>query len=365
MIFHRSLVREFGALAAAVGLVLLAIILTTLLIRLLGKAADGAAVAEGVLALLGFSALNYLPVILSLTAFVAVLLTLGRSYADSEMVVWFSSGLSLTAWLKPVLYFSLPLALLVAGLSFGLAPWAQRQAAEYQHQLESRDEVAGVAPGVFRESRRADRVFFVENLSPEQNVISNVFVQSMQSGKLGVMVAQRGRQHVDATGDKFLVLENGRRYEGTPGSADYRIIDFLTYTMRIEQQEATRTMLPVKSMPTRMLWQNPTPANLAELHWRIGLPISMVLLTLLAIPLSFVNPRSGRSLNLLAAILIYMIYSNLLSIFQAWVAQEKISSLVGLWPVHGVMALVVFALFYRRIGSNGVVQFLRRQRAAG
>ena len=348
MIFRRSLVREFSALGTSVGIVLLAISLSTLLIRLLGQAAAGALQAEGVIAFLGFSALNYLPVLLSLTLFIAVLMTLTRWYSESEMVVWFSAGLGLSRLIRPVLYFALPIALVTALLSMGLSPWALRKSAEYQRQLESRDDVATLAPGVFKESRYADRVFFVDNLSRDEAIVSNVFVQSVQQQRLGVMVAKEGSQHVEKNGDKFLVLDKGRRYEGTPGMADYKTIDFERYAVRIEPYEAKLQPPSPKSLTTGALVKQPTPQNLAELHWRLGLPISIIVLGLLAIPLSYVNPRSGRSMNLIVALLIYITYSNLLSIFQAWTAQGRLSPAVGLWPVHSGVVLFAIILVLRR-----------------
>jgi len=345
LIFERSLIREFSLVALAVVAVLLALILTRLLILLLGKAAGGEVLAEAVIGLIAFGILTYLPLLLSIAAFVAVLLTLTRSFRDSEMTVWFTAGLSIAAWVRPVLRFALPIALVCAVLSLAIAPWSQAQSREYQRLLESRDEVSAVTPGVFRESRQADRVFFVDKLSERDDVVNNVFVQSTQNNKLGVMVAQKGYIETADNGDRFVVLLNGRRYEGTPGTLDYRTADFDRYALRIEPKEARKETPPAKALGTLALLGNPSPHNVAELHWRVALPLSVVLMALLAVPLSFVNPRSGRSWNLVLAVLAYALYNNLLSIFQAWTAQGKIPAWLGLWPVHlAVVALLAFLL---------------------
>jgi len=358
-LFRRSLLREFTSLAIGVCVVLLVISLTTLLIRLLGKAAGGSMQAEGILAFLGFTAINYLPIILSLTLFISVLMTLSRWYTDSEMIIWFSSGIGLVRWVRPVLYFTLPVALMISVLSFGLSPWALRQSAEYKRQLDSRDDVASLAPGVFKESKQADRVFFIDNLSENDAVINNVFVQSTQQERLGVMVAKQGVQKIEKNGDKFIVLENGRRYDGMPGTRDYKVMDFERYALRIEPYEAKIEAPSSKALTTPALLKNPTLPNIAELHWRIALPISVILLALIAIPLSFVNPRGGRSLNLINALLIYMIYSSLLSTFQVWVAQGKVSPEIGLWPVHGGVFVLVVVLFYKRTNiHSGILRLL-------
>jgi lipopolysaccharide export system permease protein len=353
-IFQRSLLREFGNLAVAVFATLFAITLTTQLIRYLGQAASGKLLSEAVLALLGFSALNYLPVLLSLTLFISVLMAISRSYRDSEMVIWFSSGLPLTAWVKPVLMFALPLVFVIALLSTFLAPWANQQSEAYRRQLDTRDEMSRIAPGVFRESSDAERVFFVEGVNGDAGSVQNVFVTTMQHGRLGVMVSRRGFEETAANGDRFIVLADGRRYEGNPGEAEYRVMEFKRYAVRIETREAKIGQIPARALSTQTLLQDPHAGNLAELLWRISLPLSALNLALLAIPLSFVNPRASRSANLVFALLTYMAYSNLISVSQAWVSQGKVSFHVGWWAVHLAMLLLLLALFYRRMKVSSV-----------
>ena len=349
MIFQRSLIREFSLIAIAVIGVLLAIILTRLLILLLGQAAGGEVLPEAVIGLIAFGILNNLPVLLSIAVFAAVLLALTRSYRDSEMTVWFTSGLSIAAWVRPVLQFSLPVALVCALLSLWISPWSQDRSVEYQRLLQSRDEVSSVTPGVFRESRSSDRVFFVDKISEGDAEVNNVFVQSTQNDRMGVMVAKRGFIETAENGDRFVVLLEGRRYEGTPGTLDYRTVDFDRYAIRIEPREAKREAPKNKAKDTMDLIREGTPPTAAELHWRIAQPLAVIIMGLFAIPLAFVNPRSGRSWNILLAVLVYALYSNLLSIFQAWTAQGKLPAWLGLWPVHLAMAGILLVLFSRQL----------------
>jgi lipopolysaccharide export system permease protein len=360
MIFRNALLRELVAMAVATFVVLLAIVITMLLVRFLGQAASGAITTAGVATLMGFATINYLPVLFSLTLFISVLMTLTRSYRDSEMVVWFSCGMSLTQWIRPVLTFAVPVVAIIALLSLVLSPWAVTNAEELRRQMDSRDDVSAVSPGVFRESRQSQRVYFVEEVSGSENLVANVFVSSVQHGKQGVMVAARGFQEITENGDRFLVLLNGRRYEGEPGSADYKIYEFERYAMRVDALEGRAARAPTtKALSTAALLRDPKPANLAELSWRAGLPTSALILTLLAIPLSFVNPRAGRSMNLVLALLIYMAYSNLLSITQAQIAQSRISLPLGLLGVHATMLVILLALFYRRLVVFSVFRLLR------
>lgn len=348
-VFDRALMREFASTGFFVFAILLAIIVLTQLIRLLGESVGGTLPVDAVIILLGFTALNYLPILLSISLFLSVLLTLTRSYSDSEMIVWFSSGVSLTRWIRPVMWYSLPVVSVIALLSLLLTPWAMSKTDEVRLKLESRDDVAVAAPGTFRESKQADRVFFLENVSPGNNQVGNIFVQSVQQGKIGTMVAKQGIQEIAPNGDKFIVLLNGRRHEGTPGQLDYKIVEFERYAMRVETVENKQQAPNSKAYSTLYLLKNRTSWNLSELNWRLGLPISALVLALLAIPFSFVNPRAGRSLNMIGALVLYMVYNNLITVINSWVGQEKVAAGVGLFGIHGVMFALMIALFYFRL----------------
>lgn len=348
-VFQRTLVREFANNGLLLFSVLVAIVVISQLIRFLGEAVSGRLAVDGVLALLGFSAMNYLPVLLSISLFLSILLTLSRSYRDSEMVVWFGSGIGLTSWIRPVLWYALPVASLIALLSLVLSPWALQKADEYKHGLESRDDVTAATPGTFRESKQADRVYFVDNAELGSNRVGNIFVQSEQNGKLGAMMAKQGLQETMPNGDRFLVLLKGTRYEGIPGQLDYRVVEFDRYAMRIDSVPAKQMLPNLNALSTVELWRNPSSWNLSQLEWRIGLPISAAILALLAIPLSYVNPRAGRSFNLVIAMVLYMMYTNMISVTNSWVGLGKISPALGLWGIHSLMVVIVVVLFYWRM----------------
>lgn len=358
-IFYWSLVREFASTGLLVSSILLGIVVFTQLIRFLGESVSGLLAVEGVMAMLGFSALNYLPVLLSISLFLSILLTLTRCYRDSEMVVWFSSGIGLTRWIRPVLGYAIPVSILIAMLSLVLSPWALSKADEYKRRLDSRDDVSAATPGAFRESKQADRVFFLEEVDTQKKRVGNIFVQSVQNGREGTMVAKEGYQETAQNGDRFLVMLNGTRYEGVPGQADFRIVEFDRYAMRIEAAELRQETPNLKAYSTLYLLQNPTSWNLAELEWRIGLPLSALILSLLAIPLSYVNPRAGRSLNLITAVVIYMFYNNMISVTNSWVGRGKLDATIGLLGIHLLMFIVLLVLFYHRASITAWRKFKR------
>ena len=353
MIFQRALKRELISTAAGVFMTLFTITITMMLIRILGQAAKGRVASDDVLALLGFTSLNYMPIILILTGFVSVLLVVTRSYQDSEMVVWFASGLSLTRWLRPVIEFAIPIVVLVTLLGFFATPWAYRQSAEFRERFEKREDIARISPGKFQESAAAQRVFFVEKMSDDMNKVKNVFINSTRNGNITTVVSKEGTIETNEKGEKFIVLDEGVRYEETPDQSGFRIMDFDKYTAYIASKvDMSGTNFSARSMTTMELLTDTDSYKQGELLWRIGLPLMAILLILLGIPLGFVNPRAGRSFNLIIAVLLYMTYSNLTSFMQAYVAQKKIMFGLAWWPLHLIVAFVIVLLFALRLGVN-------------
>lgn len=339
--------------AGATFTVLFSIFVTWTLITILGRAAGGKVASSDVVALIVFAVLGNLPTILILTAFIAVLAVVTRSYRDSEMVVWFASGQSLASWVRPVLTFGLPLVLLTGALSFVATPWAKMKSNEFIQRFEKREDLKKVAPGQFRESAGTNRVFFVEGGANATNDVQNVFVNTIEKGVNTVVVAKEGLIEPDGKGGQFLVLKNGRRYQGTPGQGDFQTMEFARYSMRVATKvPVLGADLPVDSMSTAALWLVPNRYTRAELLWRIASPVMCVLLMLLAIPLGFVNPRAGSSVNLILAVLIFFTYSNLVKLTEASVKQEKIAFAAGWWPIHLLVLLAVVGLFAWRLNVN-------------
>jgi len=353
MIFQRSLRRELASSAGATFTVLFTVMVTWSLINILGKAAGGRVASSDVVALIAFAALNYLPTILILTSFISVLAVVTRSYRDSEMVVWFAAGQSLVRWVRPVLGFGLPIVLLTGALSTFGTPWAKMKNAEYVQRFEKREDLKKVSPGQFRESASSNRVFFVEGVSGESAVVRNVFVNTNDAKGSTVVVAKEGAIEPDGKGGQYLVLKNGRRYQGVPGRADFQSMEFDRYSMRVATQGPELTgSLAVEAMPTLALLATDNQFTRAELLWRMSTPIMCFLLLLLAIPLGFVNPRAGSSANLMLAVLIFFTYNNLVKLAEASVKQGKAEFAMAWWPLHLVTALSVLALFAWRLNVN-------------
>ncbi|MBC3931447.1 LPS export ABC transporter permease LptF [Undibacterium curvum] len=353
MIFQRALRRELLSAAGAVLATLFVITVTWMLIRVLEQAAGGRVASADVLALIGFMSLMYLPILLILTGFIAVLLVVTRSYQESEMVVWFASGLSLTQWISPVIKFGFPIVALTAFLSFFASPWANRQSVEFEERFQKRSDIAKVSPGKFQESSASDRIFFVEEVAGDLSKVQNIFINTVKDGRSSVVVAKEGKIEIDKYGDKFLVMDRGRRYDGLPTAPDFQMMQFERYGVLVSSQSnALNSDNSAKSMPLSELLIQPDPHKQAELLWRISLPVMAAVLMLLAIPLGFVNPRVGRSANLIVALLATVFYLTMVNISQSLVLQGRAAFALGWWPVHASVAVLVWLLFVWRLKIN-------------
>lgn len=363
MIFKQALRRELSFTTGGVFLVLVTIMVTTLVIRILGYAANGAVNPEDALVLIALATLGYLAVLLTVSLFVATLIVLVRWYKDSEMIVWFASGLSISNLIRPILQFAAPLILIIALLALFVWPWANRESTLISQRFQQRDDVSMVSAGQFKESAKAERVFFIEELDVDKSEVKNIFVADSKNGRLSIAVSSTGYIQNSQNGEKSIVLHNGRRYEGQPTQPDFRILEFDEYSTKIRSKEALappprdrEKTLSELFDTSDQLTANP---NQAELLWRIGLPLMALGLVLIAIPLAYVNPRLGNYTAMFYAVLIYLIYSNLLNLTQNFVAQGKMSVFVGIWPIHLLALLIATVLIRNRI--NPSIKWWRRQ----
>lgn len=349
MLYQRAFAAELRGTAAAVFGTLFVISLSWALIRVLGQAATGKIDPQTVFVILGFALLNYTPIMLNLAVFAAVLLVLTRMYRDSEMAVWNASGISLTQWIPPVLRFVVPVVLLSAFVSFFVAPWANKQSAEYRDAFEKRDDLSRFAAGQFRESAAAQRVFFVGAADEARGEVKNVFIQTVNknSGR-SLVVADKGR--IETRGDqRYLILDSGRRYEVLDGSAELRLLEFGRYTIQIDSNPPPPADLNTpKNTQLHELVVRGDNNSRGELMWRISIPLIGLLLALLAVPLSYFNPRSGRATPFITALLVFVTYVNLLTLMQNRIAIGKTSFLEGTLLVHVLVLIVTIWLLWLR-----------------
>jgi lipopolysaccharide export system permease protein len=348
MLFDTTLRKELGRSFGATLIVIMTIVITMFLIRTLGQAAGGSVAAQDVALLLGYLALDNLPTMLSLSLFVAIVSTLTRMYRDSEMVIWFASGVGLFRFISPVLRLAAPLLLLIALLALFVWPWGNRQIAELKGRYERRSDVARVAPGQFQTSADGKRVFFIERDTGEGQSARNVFVLEKREGGESLTAARSGR--IEMQGDqRIVVLENGQRSDLDTASGERKLAQFQTYRIAVgESSTGSLDNLPAKARSTWELLTQPTPRHQGELTWRIGIAIGGINLVLLGIGLAAGNPRRAGSWNLLLALLAFVIYFNAVNLSQAWVSSSRLTIPGSLALVHGGAFVIALSLLWWR-----------------
>ena len=331
---------------------LFSVVVTIGLVTILGEAAGGKIDSRSVFELMAYSSFTNLPALLSLSIFIAVLMVMMRSWQDSEIPVWFSSGgLSLLRWIVPVLRFAMPMIILVGVISIAVTPWAKDQIERTAQQFEQRDDVNRIAPGRFIETMGGRRIFFIGGVSPDGSSVKNVFM-SEQNGESEIIVrAASGEVRTTDKGERYVVLKNGRRYDTSrTDDAAWRVTEFDTYEIRIgTRAEQAYISRDVETMTFEKLLDLDTSRAKAEIVWRLCWPLAAFNLALLAIPLSYTNPRAGRSMSLILAVLIFILYLNGISVAESWIKTEKVNWIVALVGLNGSVALVTALLFVRRV----------------
>jgi lipopolysaccharide export system permease protein len=352
MLFDSTLRRDLSRSFGATLVIILTIVITMMLIRTLGLAALGRVSPQDVALLLGYEALKQLPTMLALSMFISVVATLSRMYRESEMAIWFASGIGLARFVRPVLRTSWPVLLVVLLLALFVWPWVNQRSVELRDRFEKRSDLSRVAPGQFQSSADGKRVFFIERDAADERVGRNVFILSQLGDVESVTTAKTGRIVLENE-DRFLVLDRGQRNEQNMKTQEKTLSRFEGYKVLAgERVLASTEELPPKAMPTVDLLKAPKPAFQGELAWRLGLTLGGANLLLLAIGLSETNPRRASNWNLLFALLAFVVYYNIISLSQAWVASGKFTMGGALLAAHGGAFALAMGLIWWRDNAN-------------
>ena len=343
MLFQSSIRKELARSFGATLVVLVTVVMTIVLIRTLGLASRGSVNPQDVMLFMAYSALGRLPTILTLSLFIALVSTLSRMYRDSEMVVWFTSGQGLAGFLRPLFQFAWPVLLVITLTALFAWPWTNQQTRDMQNRYQQRGDLDRITPGQFQESSSGNRVFFIDREAGAAQSSNNVFIATSEKGKNAVTTAQSGR--IEQKGDaRFLMLSNGQRLENVIGQSALRISEFAEYGVRTGGADVLGAGFQEgKLLTTRALVKDPTSGNLGELAWRLGLALAAVNLVVLALALPSVNPRGGRSGNLIFVVLAFMVYNNLVNLGQGWIFVGLISFGNLLLALHGGVLLLALA----------------------
>jgi lipopolysaccharide export system permease protein len=363
-ILNRYIFREVVQTWLVVTGILLLILLTDQFARVLSDAAGADIPKDAIFAVLGYSSIQYLTILIPVGIFLSILLALARMYRDSEMAAIMACGIGNVSLYRPILLFAVFLSFLVGWLSLVAAPAAVREVARIENEARRFADLAMLEPGRFISFGRDNTIIYAEEVN-EDGTLENVFVQRREGERVTVVVAASAVQENDKeTNRKVLRFFNGERHEGVPGSKEFRVMKFAEHGIPFELNEGKQKDAKEETLTVAELLESGTPDDIAELQWRISVPLTLFMLTLIAVPLSRAPPRTGRYNNLIAGILIYVIYSNLLGASKVWVEQEVVPIWVGLWWVHlSFFVVAVFLLMrqnfvFRRLfkRSRGAVQ---------
>jgi lipopolysaccharide export system permease protein len=348
MLFDSTLRRDLARNFVATLVVILTLVLTIMLIRTLGQAAVGQVSPQDVVLLLGYIALGHLPTMMALSLFIAVVATLSRMYRESEMTIWFASGIGLTRFVRPVLRVAWPVLLAIALMALFVWPWQNQRAAELKERFERRSDLSRVAPGQFQTSSDGTRVFFIERDPIDASTGRNVFILSSTPQAETVTSARSGRIQMQGD-DRFLVLSRGQRNDEDLKTGEKTLARFESYRVQAGERVLSGVdNLPAKARSTLELLRQPSPLFQGELAWRLGLVLGGANLVLLGIGLSASNPRRANNWNLMFALMTFVVYYNLINLTQAWVAGSRVGMGTALMVAHGGAFLIgVWLLAWR------------------
>ena len=350
-LLNRYLLREVGQTWLAVTAVLLLILTTNQFAAVLGDAAASQIPRDAIVRVMGLTIVQYLTILVPLSFFLAIMLSLARLYHDSEMSAMMACGIGPVQLYRPLLMLGLLLAGAVAWLSLVASPAAVREVKELA-EMARRDASLGLLePGRFIRFGSSGAVMYAESLTGDQH-LHNVFVQRRVGERVEVILADEAWQVVTDGGNyREVIFARGRRYEGEPGEVRFRIVEFAEHGIPFVMPVAGRSALGPGEQMTAALLASDKPVDRAELHWRLAPALTLLVLTLIAVPLAKTEPRRGRFSGLAAAILVYVIYANLLAAGRGWLERSQVPELTGLWWVHALFLLVTGLMLLAQRGA--------------
>jgi len=344
-IFQKSIQKDLLRNFSGSTVILFTIVMTIMLIRIVGQAAKGQADPSELILLIGLNGIGNAAPILTLSLFISVIYTFSRMYLDSEMVIWFTSGFSLSKFLAPLVRFSWAIILLICLLTTWAWPWSNIQTQNLKDRFNNRTDIERVSPGQFQESKSNQTVFFVEKNQHSDGTAKSVFISKTEGDIETITTAQSGTTEF-LKSDKFLSLKNGQQTIINHRTGDFRVTEFQNFKFWLEPPgQNNATEMQSQMLSTSELFYSQDSINRGELFWRIGLCLAAINLTLLAVQLASVNPRVGRSYSLAMGILCFVGYYNMITVGKRLIADGTFSFSGMMLAIHGTASLIVLIWF--------------------
>ncbi len=359
-VFDRYLLREVIHGWLVVTVILWLILVSNRLVRYLGDAAAGEIPGSVVFKLLGLKMIWYLVHVVPFALALGVIIGLGRMYRDNEMTVMAACGVGPLHIYKPLMTFGVLVAVLLGWMSLYVSPAVEGMGLIMRAEAEQQADLTLLGAGRFNAVQHGRLTFYAERLSDDRRRMENLFIvvrdRFDKSKSQQVIKAKSAyRKRDEESGDNFLVLVDGYRYEGIPGMKNYRVMEFGEYGIRVDLPGVQNVTSKIIATPTAALIGSSDPEKRAELQWRLAMPVSVLVLLFLSVPLCKSSQRQGRYGRLVMAILLFVVYYNLLGAAKVWVEQEDVPASIGLWwvPVLTVMLALVLLNSDRLVNRLG------------
>jgi len=345
-IIDKYIARELISAFFSVLFVLLIIVLSTEVVHLLKWVTQGVIPLSAFLTYLINSLFEFGIILIPLSLLMGILMAFGRLYHDSEMAAIMSAGIGPMLWFRPLLLVAVPVTISLLVLLMFVQPIISYQRELIRAEIRSQVEVDTLVVGQFNRSNKGDAVLFLESENVTSREIENIFFQQQRESENHVDIATRTSSYYDGSGQRYMMMHDGTHYIGNAGDANFKIIKYKNYGLHIAKKEV-KARRSEKTMGVSELWASTKPKDQAELQWRITIPLATIIVAFMALPLSHTDPRSGRYAKLALALILYLIYSNLLGVGKTWIIQEKIPVWVGTWWVHLIAIMITLYLFKR------------------
>lgn len=351
-ILDRYLLREAGGAWLAVTLVLMSIMLSTRFARFLGEAATGILPRELLFKVVALSSLQYLVILIPVSLLLAIMLAMGRLYKDSEIAAMSGCGVSLKQMYRPFMILGVVLTVLAFVLSLYIGPWAGRTAEYISKDAARFVQYNPFEAGRFKQVGGGRAVVYTGSMDAKGGELTTVFARIHEEDGDTLVLAKKGRQRANPlTGEREVTLSEGYRYRGEAGKAQFDVMRFGEFTTFIQPPDFVFVSNKRRLYQTSALWNSTDPKDLAELQWRLAAPLSVLILALLAVPLSHTQPRQGRYGKLILGILVYLVYTQLIAVGQTWIAKGQVSPSFGLWWAHALVLGLAVWLVAKRSGK--------------
>ena len=357
-IIDKYIAKELLTAFLSVYFVLLIIVLSTEIVHLLKWLSQGIIPVTAFLAYLMNSLFEFSVILIPISLLMGILLAFGRLYSDSEMAAIMSAGIGPLQWYRPLMLIAIPATLLLFVLLAYVQPIINYQRALLAAEILSQSQIDTLLVGQFNRASKDGAVLFLEsghenNNKADNNQVNSVFFQQHRENTSFVDLAEDSSSFYNEEGRRYMMMHSGIHYAGNAGEANFKIIKYKDYGIHIDRKQV-EVHQSVKSKNMAELWQSENPEYQAELQWRFTIPLATIIVTFMALPLSHTNPRSGRYSKLAVALILYLLYSNLLGVGKTWILQEKVPVWIGTWWVHIIAIVFTLILLKYRGYLNGI-----------